>query len=95
MPRTTREYIRHAEERQGAGVCVCVCVLQTTDRADLRRGFQVFLSSEQKWKSGPWQLYLDSDYFKLEGGGGSVQAKQAIPCPADVNKIVASKVPAP
>ena len=76
-------------------VCVCVCVLQTTDRADLRRGFQVFLSSEQKWKSGPWQLYLDSDYFKLEGGGGSVQAKQAIPCPADVNKIVASKVPAP
>ena len=76
-------------------VCVCVCVLQTTDRADLRRGFQVFLSSEQKWKSGPWQLYLDSDYFKLEGGGGSVQAEQAIPCPADVNKIVASKVPAP
>ena len=99
MPRTTREYIRHAEERQGAGVCVCVCVCvrarATNHRADLSRGFQVFLSSEQKWKSGPWRLYLDSDYFKLEGGGGSIQAKQAIPCPADVNKIVASKGPAP
>lgn len=88
MPRTTREYIRHAAERQGAGGA-------TDHQADLRRGFQVFPSSEQKWKSGPWRLYLDSDYFKLEGGGGSVQPKQAIPCLADVNKIVASKVLAP
>lgn len=52
-----------------------------------------FSLSEQKWKSGPWRLYLDSDYSKLEGGERSVQAKQALACLADVNKIAASKVP--